>query len=239
MRKVCMFLSVLVLGLSLVASGAEPKSRPVKEPKYGSKNARYFRVVFGKEGKASMLGVIDESQGTGKGYDRAYVDENRDNDLTNEKAKEFPRMRRGSSGQSMVDPRFDFKGPLKKGQDGEYTLNIYVLRSPGRVPKPGEKLSFFWYLKTEGWNFFFINGQMQLHSSAAEALKGEPVRLGGKCAWEIGSSVRNKQVLVSAGLKDENGCTLRIVNAPSGNPSPQLTLMKGGARVKEAKMSFG
>jgi len=39
-----------------------------------------------------MLGIIDESGGTGAGYDVAYVDENTNGDLMDDAAKEFPRL---------------------------------------------------------------------------------------------------------------------------------------------------
>ncbi len=60
-----------------------------KEPQYGSEHPFYFCVVFGEKGNNSMLGVVDESGGTGAGYDVAYVDENMNGDLTDEAAKKF------------------------------------------------------------------------------------------------------------------------------------------------------
>jgi hypothetical protein len=243
MRKICLVFTVVLLWPSLVHSGVDVKSPLPKEPKYGSERPLYFRALLGKEGKASMLGVLDESGGTGTGYNIAYVDENMDNDLTNDTPKKFPllegRISASSGRVTRPDPRFDFKGPLREKETAEYTLNIYALRSTTPVRNPQDKYYFFWYLRTEKWNYFFINGQMSLYSKAAEALKGTPVRLGGTCKWEISSGIREKDALVSAGLKDGNGCTLRIVNGATENPSPQLTLIKDGKTVAQEKMSFG
>jgi hypothetical protein len=248
MRKAWMVLTLLLLLVlpSLHSFGGDSKSRSPKEPKYGSKRPLYFRVVFGKEGKPSMLGVIDESGGTGTGYDTAYVDENMDNDLTNEDPKKFPvrtqrvRLQTGAvSSRSIPDPRFDFKGPLGEKGSADYTLNIYSLRYQNRAATPTNKYYFFWYLRAQDWNYFLINGQMPLYSTAADALKGEPVRLGGPCKWEINSQMRDKNVLVSAGLKDENGSTLRSLAGPSGPLSPELTLLEDGKTVKQEKMTFG
>jgi hypothetical protein len=229
----------LLLGTLQLAFGADEKSALPKEPRYASKHPIYFRALLGKERKASMLGVLDESEGTGTGYNIAYVDENMDNDLTNDSPKKFPLLKERTTSRSTPDPRFDFKGPLKNKETADYTLNIYALRSRGPVGALQDKYYFFWYLRTDNWNYFFINGQMGLYSSAAAALKGKPVRLGGTCKWDISSGTRDNQVLVSAGLKDENGCTLRIVESQTGNPSPKLTLTKDGQTVKQEEMRFG
>lgn len=243
MKKTCIALMAL-LGTLHLAFGADVKSPLPKEPKLASERPLYFRALLGKEGKASMLGVLDESGGTGTGYNIAYVDENMDDDLTNDTPKKFPaaNVPPGSSSSRVAtgtEPRFDFKGPLREKETAEYTLNIYALRNTAPAANPQDKYYFFWYLRTENWNYFFINGQMNVYVKAADALKGTPVRLGGACKWEISSGVREKDALVSAGLKDENGCTLRIVNGATGDPSPQLTLIKDGKTVAQEKMSFG
>ena len=243
MKKAWLVLMALLWTLHL-AFGADVESPLPKEPKLASERPLYFRALLGKEGKASMLGVLDESGGTGTGYNIAYVDENMDNDLTNDTPKKFsvPSVQTGSASGRVatgLEPRFDFKGPLREKETAEYTLNIYALRNTTPATNPQDKYYFFWYLRTENWNYFFINGQMNVYAKAADALKGTPVRLGGTCKWEISSGVREKDALVSAGLKDENGCTLRIVNGATGNPSPELTLIKDGKTVAQEKMSFG
>ena len=243
MKKASIALTAL-LGTLHLAFGADVKSPLPKEPKLVSQRPLYFRALLGEEGRASMWGVLDESGGTGTGYSIAYMDENMDNDLTNDTPKKFPELQgrpRSSPGLVVArpDPRFDFKGPFREKETATYTLNIYALRSNPPAANPQNKYYFFWYLRTENWNYMFINGQMNLYSKAADALKGTPVRLGGTCKWEISSGVRQRDALVSAGLKDENGCTLRIVNGATGNPTPQLTLIKNGKTVAREKMSFG
>jgi len=209
-----------------------------KEPRYGSERPLYFRVVFGKEGKNPMLGVVDESGGTGAGYDVAYVDENMNGDLTDDAAREFPRRERGSRAGEL-EPRFEFKGPFEREVSAKYTLNIYSLAQKTRRSTQGNDYYFFWYLNIKEWNYFFINGKMKLFSSAADALKGTPVHLGGECKWEISSRIRDSKSLVSAGLKDRNGCTLRVVRRASETVSPTLTLIQDGKVKTEQKMEFG
>jgi len=220
-------------------SYADDLSRePLKEPRYGSKRPLYFRVVFGKEGKNPMLGVVDESGGTGAGYDVVYVDENMNGDLTDDSAMKFPRRESGSRAGELT-PRFEFKGPFEGEGSAKYSLNIYSLVPRYRGSIQGNEYHFFWYLDVKEWNYFFINGKMKLFSSAADALKGTPVHLGGECKWEISSRIRDGKSLVSAGLKDRNGCTLRIVRRAGKTVSPTLSLIKDGKVETEQKMKFG
>ena len=216
---------------------AEPGPEPPKERQYSSKNPLYFRAVFGKEGTNSTLGVLDESAGTGTGYNVAYVDENRNGDLTDDAAKEFGKIERGSrAGQTT--PTFNFSGPPpKSGKSAKYTLNLYALARKGN-PAPGDHY-FFWTLDTDAWNYFFINGKIRLSSSAADALAGPPVRLGGPCKWQITSASKNGKAMVSAGLKDENDCTLRLVRLSGKILSPRLNLIKDGKVEMEKDMEFG
>jgi hypothetical protein len=218
------------------SNSAESSLELPTQGRYHSQHPLYFRVVFGEQGNESTLGVIDESGGTGKGYDVAYVDENRNGDLTDDAAKKFAKYDRGSrAGQ--INPTFKFCGPLKEKAAVTYSLNIYSLRQRNQAGA-GDKY-FFWNLDTDEWNYLFINGKITLFSSAADALKGTPVRLGGPCKWEINSQNRGGRPMISAGLKDENGCTLRIVRKARQTISPTLTMMQDGKVKMEDKMKFG
>jgi hypothetical protein len=215
----------------------EPGMELPTQGRYRSQHPYYFRVVFGEQGTKSMLGVLDESGGTGAGYDVAYMDENMNGDLKDEAAKRFTKNERGSrAGQ--FEPRFEFMGPFKGDEKAKYTLDIYSF-AKNRGNMPENEYYFFWFLDIRDWNYFFINGRMTLFSSAADALKGTPVRLGGPCKWEINSQTRDGKQLVSAGLKDENGCTLRIVRKAGQTISPTLTVMQDGKVKAEEKMQFG
>ncbi|MBN2316767.1 MAG: hypothetical protein JXM79_22760 [Sedimentisphaerales bacterium] len=213
---------------------ADVKLEQLQDRPCRSEKPLYFRVVFGEEGDHLTLGVLDESGGTGAGYDIAYVDENRNIDLTDDPSKKFAKYERGSrAGQ--IDPTFNFIGPLKDRVGVRYSLNIYSLRQNARAGSG----HFFWTLDVDGWNYFFINGKMRLSSSAADALIGPPVRLAGPCKWEITARIRNGNPMISAGLKDENGCTLRIVRKGGRTLSPKLTLIQNGQVKAEKTMTFG
>jgi hypothetical protein len=219
-----------------VAAVAEPQPELPKERELSSTKPLYFRVVFGEGGTDSTLGVVDESGGDGTGYDVAYVDENRNGDLTDDGAKKFPTYDRGSrAGQT--DPRFTFTGPFKDKANAKYSLNLYTL-GRGASATTGDQY-FFRTLDTDGWNYFFINGKARLSSSAADALAGPPICLAGPCKWQIESKSKSGKAMVSAGLKDENGCTLRSVRKARERPSPRLILVKNGKVELEEDMKFG
>ena len=209
-----------------------------KEPQYGSDQPLYFCVVLGNEGMKSMLGIVDESGGTGTGYDVAYIDENMNGDLTDETAKKFSRYERGSRAGEM-QPRIEFEGPFKGEEKAKYTLDIYSLTRKNYSRRPGNDYYFHWYLDTGGWNYFFINGKMKLFSNAADAMKSKPVRLGGQCQWNISSGMKSGKPVISAGLKDGNGCTLRILSGAGDRKSPKLTLIRDGKVRAEENMKFG
>ena len=216
---------------------ADPQLEPPKERDLVSAKPLYSRVVFGPEGTDSTLGVLDELGGTGTGYNVAYVDENRNGDLTDDAVKTFAKYERGSrAGQT--NPSFNFSGPLpKSGKSVKYTLNLYALTRKGN-PTRGDHY-FDWTLDTDAWNYFFINGKIRLSSSAADALAGPPVRLAGQCKWQISSTTRDGKAMVSAGLKDENGCTLRLVRLSGKILSPRLSLLQDGKVKAEKDMEFG
>ena len=214
----------------------EPRGEPPKEREYSSDRPLYFRVVFGEGGTDSTLGVVDESAGTGTGYDVAYVDENRNGDLTDDAAKKFPKYERGSrTGQT--DPRFVFNGPFEDGAQAKYTVLAYSLFRKTSVT-PGDH-NFHYMMDTRGWNYFFINGRMKFTSTAAEALKGPAVTLAGKCDWQISSASKNGRATISAALKDKNGCTLRGVRLSGRRLSPRLSLIKDGKVEMEKDLEFG
>jgi hypothetical protein len=103
----------------------------------------------------------------------------------------------------------------------------------------GNDYYFFWFLDVNQWNYFFINGKISLFSNAADALRGTPVRLGGPCRWEISSRSQDGKPMISAGLKDTNGCTMRIVRRGGQTISPTLTLVQNGQIKGQEKMKFG
>jgi hypothetical protein len=217
---------------------ADFKRESIKEPRYGSNNPLYFRVLFGKEAANPMLGVVDESQGTGAGYDVAYIDENMNGDLTDDTAKKFSRRDSGSPAGEL-EPKFEFEGTFEDQRNAKYAINIYSLSPRYSSSVKDDQYYFFSYVDIGDWHYFFINGKIKMYPSVEEAMKGIPVLLGGECRWQINSRIQEGKSLVSAGLKDRNGCTLRVVTQGGQMLSPSLTLLKEGKVEVEEKMKFG
>jgi len=67
-------------------SGDEAKRKMKKLPKLVSKKPKFYASQLdGKGADGLLLYAIDESKGTGKGYDTVYIDANRNADLTDDK----------------------------------------------------------------------------------------------------------------------------------------------------------
>ena len=62
---------------------ASPEQKPAGEPKYASSNPAYFALKLGPKQAASTI-VLDESGGTGTGYDRLYADANGNGSLSDD-----------------------------------------------------------------------------------------------------------------------------------------------------------
>lgn len=219
-------------------TAADFKRESIMEPRYDSKNPLYFRVLFGKDAANLMLGVVDESHGTGVGYDVVYIDENMNGDLTDDTAKKFSRRENGSRAGEL-EPKFEFWGPFDGRDKAKYAINIYTLTPKFIESAKENEYYFFSYLDFKEWHYFFINGKIKLFPSLEEALKGTSVLLGGECRWQLSSRVQDGKPLISAGLKDRNGCTLRAVTQGGQMLLPSLTLLKDGKAKVEEKMKFG
>ena len=241
MKRIVIALTMVVLWQSTVLLAGELGAAPPKEPRCSSKQPLYFRIAFQQKDNAPMLGVIDESGGSGAGYDTVYLDENMDNDLTNDGPKKFRPAQRPSSSGGKFEPEFQFNGPLGPKARGVYTVTIYTLgNTKTRTASRVQEHFIFWRLAAMGWNYFFINGKMTLYPTLSEALKGAPLCLGGRCQWDISAQAKGNETVISAGLKDENGGTLRSLSAQGQKDlKPSLTLLQNGKVITEKKLEFG
>ncbi len=74
--------------LMLVVAVSPPLAEAAHEPAYSSKKPLYAFVVVNEAGTKVLKLVLDESRGTGKGYDTIYADVNFNSDLTDDAAIE-------------------------------------------------------------------------------------------------------------------------------------------------------
>jgi hypothetical protein len=266
MRKAISCLIVAAIASACIAQVASPPASPkesakvpIKEPAYSSARPLHVNLEFAGNPARHMLVVIDESKGNGKGYDIAYVDENMDGDLTNHAPKKFPLVTRSVAvaptttspatapsivQKTVTDPTFKFTGPCTYKDDAtsEYTLDLYALQDLNSKTVTGADQYFFWTMTgPDKWNFFFINGKFHTYKTAAEALQGTPIVLGGKCTWSVQARQQGSDVALDVGLKDPNGCTLRTASGPSGAVAPVLNMIdkKGKFIARDKPLEFG
>jgi hypothetical protein len=263
MKRISIAGAALCLVLSAIASAAETQPVLPKPPEYAFTKPLYFRIAFGREGKdsKSMLGVLHQAHGAALGYSTAYVDENMDNDLTNDAPKEFPWEKVGPLGLTKAyQPQFTFEGPVgdaraAAGKVARY--RIILIGVGGSIPVP-EVCAMYCTVEVDNWEFRWLGGKIRFYGTPAEALKGPPSRFGAPVAWEISSSVEEKQVIISAAVKDKNDARLRLAVRPSGleppepasevglrtvDPAnfitPRITLSRDGETVVDEKLAFG
>jgi len=222
-----------ILAGAIVFQSAPAATNPsFKEPLYKSARPLYFRLVFGVGEEKQMLGVFDESKGTGKGYDSVYLDYDADGDLKESRPIKFPEASDRMKQRGMkFDPKFTFNGSLNK-KSAKYTLSSY---SFGR-PNGGNPATFNCTIEAGRWRYRFINGKLNLYHSAYEAVKGKPYYIAGNITWDLKSPRRG---VVSVAIKDKNGGTLRSVRKGDERLTPQLSLYSGRKPVLKSKMGFG
>jgi hypothetical protein len=84
---------------------ARPKKRPTAEPVYFSKRPRYVSLVLGGDTDNPCIVAVDESRGTGSGYDTLYFDANGNGDLTDDPKVAGTPETREQDGKTVVDMR--------------------------------------------------------------------------------------------------------------------------------------
>lgn len=94
-------------GMQFAGMALRPDEKPVAEPRYASKRPMYSVFLLGPEKKTRLRAVIDESRGTGSGYDTLYLDANHNLDFTD-------------------DPRY-MANPCEEGKDWAFTFPVVEL----------------------------------------------------------------------------------------------------------------
>lgn len=177
---------------------------------------------------------LDESLGTGEGYDIGYLDTDMDKDFTNNPLLTFPLQVAGPWGRKFAW-HLEFSSPLG---DKKIDYRLTIDSTPRKSIEGNTSIS--WHFKVEDLVFFFGNGEMIFYPSMSEALKGKPVCVGSKLDVKINHSTKGHKVVISAVLKDANGCSLIGILTSHGKLSPQLTLLTAsGKSVIQEKMGFG
>jgi hypothetical protein len=147
-------------------TGTSPPTKLLKEPRYHSPKPIYGTAAFGTMGRTVFTFVLDESRGAGQGYDRLYVDANRNGDLTDD------RPLRGTHRRGAV-----VFGPLALLIDVDGRKRLYHAMLEGREGGPATE----YFIKSLGYYAGRTRFGAKRHSVAlvdfnGNGLFGDPFR---------------------------------------------------------------
>jgi hypothetical protein len=218
----------LAAGLLLLLA---PTALADEAPQPTSENAIYLRLMVGIETPKLVTGFMDESKGTGTGYDIALLD--LDGDGSPETRQVFGTYQVPRTERTAPDPKIRITH-----EDCEFVLDLRYSRF---TPVKGVAATYIRWSVTKGSGFYawFINGRVNFFTSAEEAAKADPIKMGPPFHFETGTRTRGREGLVTIGLKDANGCTLRLARKDGKQVAPQIKLMQDGEEVYQTQASYG
>lgn len=218
-------LALLLIPLLAGSALAEPEGFvPV------SGDALHFRAEIGREPGHIVHVVLDESAGTRKGYDAALLDE--DGDGTFE-ARQVFETKTDARGNPRRDAKISF-------DHDEATWELQLISF--RYSRPGLKdgvlsTSVRWSVTREDFHVWFINGRTTF---AADVENAGTVRMGPPFHFEASAGAKGPKALLLVGLKDQNGCTLRLARGEGDKKlSPEIHLLADGEEKFKAWASYG
>ena len=85
----------------------------------------------------------------------------------------------------------------------------------------------------------FINGQVMLHPTAAAAARGKAIRMGPPFKFQAKAGTRGTEALLSIGVLDENGCTLRIASSGRKEAKIRIRLSMDGETKLATTAEYG
>jgi hypothetical protein len=229
--------------LALMVSGAsalEVGGYTVKSDK-----AFRYRVTLGAEKDAKAMDlVLDESKGTGKGYDVAIVDTNLDGKLSDEKPiKRDERMKTNDYSRFMFEVTAPFGQVDPKAK---YNFSAYVFPN-ARTTSYGQDermaasnlmctLSFA--QKDEKWSYMLLGLKGKADEKKDPGLK--LVRLGTPFKLDLKAEVKEGQLEVAGAIKDTEEQTLRVARRGETEVVPHLKVTGPDGQVFVDKdLSYG
>jgi hypothetical protein len=217
----------LTVGMLLLATVAvaEDAPQPVSD------NAVYLRMLVGVEKPILVSGFLDETRGTGQGYDVAFLDLDGDGIL--ETRQEFGTYDLPRTGEKRPDPK------VRINHEGcDWVLDLRYSRF---TPTDGVATAHIRWSVTRGKEFYawFINGKVKFYTDPKVAAAADPIRMGPPFRFDTGTRARGRQGLVSVGLKDANGSTLRLARKNGQIVQPILKLFTDGTEVLQTQASYG
>ncbi len=242
-----------------VKCGAEPNERVKRCPSFASSQPLFGSLVVGAQPSQRDSGLcypfaVDESAGTGRGYDRLYFDSNRNGDLTDDGCKaprrDIPKMDRFESPSLKANVCFDFlrigltpDGPerrlevmprlivYKDDPGSRYMFFITTKAHEGLIQVGNEKFMAFLghYGDIAGW---FDRPETALHILPADnPARGRPAWRGG---MQLSSTHRRGGVYYRFGATPSGD---QLFVRPYRGPLGTFEIVSGGRQVGDAAVA--
>ncbi len=209
----------ILIGLLLVAPAT-----PSETIHAVSKQACYFGLLVGPEPGRLVVGFVDESKGTGTGFDVFALDLDGDGSLE----------RRGALGIQELDEDWICHEFAFRDGDSEYRVEFDGL-GPGALRTVGVG----WTISRGDHSAIFINGRAVLSNSPLVAAFLPRIRLGGPYRFDLTTGQRGPDPIVNVALRDTMGCTLRLAVSGPEEKWITLALRRSGNAVLEATAEYG
>jgi hypothetical protein len=211
--RAAIFLTVIfLLGGKSVSAG---ESSPV------SKRPLHFRIEVGVEPVKEITGYLDETQGTGKGYDVAVCDLDGDG-KPEHRGSRVVKYHVGTPVWAEVTQ------PAIKFEHAGRSFAIYLNTFWGQkeIPADGTALvPLAWDAAREDGLVEFKRGTCRAYLDLAAARKAKPVRIGPPFHWVIGTRVRGPHAFVTAALSDESGTRLSFGRRDGATIRPTVRIL--------------
>jgi hypothetical protein len=222
MKSVCLMLGVLCL-LGAVSS-AEEALTPV------SKDALHFRLEVGVRPGHIITGWLDTRGDGGESFDSVVLDADGDGKV--ETVTTFGKVTDYRTKAEIYNPQV-----VVEREDAKWVLDLRYSRF--QKTADGTHTYIRWSVTKGGFYAWFINGKTMFHATAEAAAKAKPLRMGPPFHFETTTSTQGTKGLVNIGLKDANGCTMRLARLDKGEVRPQVRLIQNGEQRFEEHAAYG
>lgn len=220
------FVTVVLLGVAFPAAALDgPAEDEALKP-------LYFRFETKTDTVHSVPLRVEASTEEGKLYDRVMADRSGDG--------EFEKSINIESDRSPTPGWVNLTFPLELGGQ-EWRVDLR-----GSASDPfARPFHINWTGRGKEVYAWFINGTAKPHATAGEAAEATAVRLGPPFYYQVRSTTRGPNALISVGLVDSNGATMRLAGGTKGGPHAgtesniSLTLSQGGEERSTVSAEYG
>jgi hypothetical protein len=221
----------LALSLFLIVIGPVTAEEPTIVPL--SEEPLHFRLEVGVQPGHIVSGWLDESKGTGTGFDMAVLD--LDGDGRYETKQSFGTQLNYTTKKQVPKPVVTIEH-----EDATWVFDLNSLGFRRPYLKAGTYSAYMKWSVTKGdFYAWFINGRTTLTTDRMTAQKAPPIRLGPPFSFTAAGATKGAEALLRFGVKDGNGCTMRLARVGKVQRRPEVVLSAEGKEVEKATATYG